>query len=86
MQLAVCCSKEAYDEYTDALNSAYEIHSVLERVRISTRSIGEHERVVVVAVSGTRRVLDWMTNFNGWASEPQGLLVRDLISTHGFWY
>lgn len=78
MHLAVRCSQEAYDGCASTPTPAQQLGAMIERVKISNHSISGCGRVTVVAVSGTRKLVDWMVNVNGWASEPEGILVRSL--------
>lgn len=77
MQLAVRCSLDAYDK--PVLRPAQQQCTALERVKISEHRTTDRGYVVVVAVSRTRKLVDWMININGWASEPEGLLVRSTV-------
>jgi hypothetical protein len=52
-------------------------------VRISNHSTSSCGRITVVAVSGTRKLVDWIVNVNGWASKPEGVLVRSLAKKRG---
>jgi hypothetical protein len=73
IQLAATCSEEAYQTIDDAITDP---NSALERIRISRRHVDGYGLVVVVAVSGTQGLKDWLVNFRHSASEPDGVLVR----------
>ncbi|KAH8727418.1 hypothetical protein GQ44DRAFT_770438 [Phaeosphaeriaceae sp. PMI808] len=80
IHLAVTCSEEAYSEVD---GSSAQPYTALKRIKITQRNARLHGQVVVVAVSGTRGLKDWMVNLKNNASEPKGVLgeKRNLCHT-----
>jgi hypothetical protein len=72
IQLAAICSEEAYQAIEGTITDP---NSALKRIKISRRDAGEYGLIVVVAVSGTQGLKDWLLNFRHSASQPNGVLV-----------
>lgn len=73
IRLAVVCSEEAYS--TPVMSSARECTG-LDRVFVGERAVPLYGNVVVVALSGTKGLKDWMVNLNNRPCDPSDVLVR----------
>ena len=72
VSLALLCSEEAYGA---AVVSSARRCTTLERTVISEQIVYNLGRVVVVALSGTKGITDWMINLRSRACHSKEILV-----------
>ncbi|KAL6149767.1 hypothetical protein ACJBU6_11301 [Exserohilum turcicum] len=79
IRLAVLCSEEAYNA---AVMSSAQQCNTLERTFVSQQTVDFHGKVVIVALSGTKGVRDWMVNLKHGPCDPKDVLGQQ-NSCHG---
>jgi hypothetical protein len=76
IRMAVLCSQEAYGA---TVTSGARQCTALGRTLVSQRLVDSHGKVVVVALSGTKGIRDWMVNLRNHPCDPKDVLVRGRI-------